>query len=80
MGTKVEYTTPEAPQQNRKVEQKFALLHNRVHACVEWGEIFSFFEKCIVVSGSNSSTLLENNLITTKRHQSPLQKCFGKGK
>ena len=43
-GIKFEYTTPDAPQQNGRIKEKFAMLHNRIRAMLNRGNHLNFWE------------------------------------
>ena len=80
LGIDFEYTTPDTPQQNGYVKQKFATLFNRVHAMLNGGKFTTYLWSGLWAEAANTAMLLENNLITPNRTLSPFQHFFGKGK
>ncbi len=79
LGITFEYTAPGTPQQNGRVERKFATLYGRIHAM----KIASGLPKHLCdgfwAEAANTATLLDNIMLTNNRNSSPFQQFFGKG-
>ena len=79
LGITFEYTAPGTPQQNGRVEQKFATLYGIVRAM----KIASGLPKHLCdgfwAEAANTAKLLDNIMLTNNRNSSPFQQFFGKG-
>ena len=73
MGVKLEYTTYCTPQQNGCIEQKFGILFYHVWVMLNSGKFSSILKNGLWTEETNSTTLLESNLITSKQDLSPFQ-------
>ena len=60
MGITFEYTTPGTPQQNGRIERKFATLYGRVRAMLK--EVGGTFKKKLWAEPANTATDLDNML------------------
>jgi len=79
LGIDFEYTAPGTPQQNGRVERKFATLFNRVRAMLNGGKFSPYLRNGLWAEAANTATYLENHLITPNRSLTPYQQFFGKG-
>ena len=80
LGIKFEYTAPGTPQQNGRIECKFATLFNRVCAMLNSGKFTLYLHSSLWAEAANTATFLENHLTTPNRSLNPFQQFFVKGK
>ena len=78
LGIDFEYTAPRTPQQNERVEQKFATLFNRVCTMLNGGKFTVYLQNGLWAKAANTAILLENNLVTPNRTLSPFQHFLGR--
>lgn len=79
LGITFEYTAPGTPQQNGKVERKFATLYGRVRAMKIASGLPKNLSDGFWAEAANTATVLDNILLTSNRDSSPFQQFFGKG-
>ena len=79
MGIEFEYTALGTPRWNGHVKQKFATIFNRVYAMLDSQNVFAFLRNSLWAEAANTATLLENELLTSKRDLSPFEH-FWEGK
>ena len=60
LGIKFEYTAPNTPQQNRRVERKFQTLYGRVRAMVVGSGIKQSLRNKLWAETANTAMMLEN--------------------
>ena len=78
MGITFEYTAPGTPQQNGRVERKFATLYGRLRSMLENVENPNLRDK-LWAEAANTATVLDTTLAKKGRNQSSFQQFFGKG-
>ncbi len=60
LGIKFEYTAPGTPQQNGRVERKFATMYGKVRAMLNDAKLTAALRKKLWAKAANTSTILEN--------------------
>ena len=78
LGIKFEYATLGMPQQNGWVEQKFATLFNLIWAMLNSGNFKAILENGLWIEAANTTTFLENNLVTRNRNITYFNKYLGR--
>eukprot|EP00984_Skeletonema_dohrnii_P022875 scaffold11976_cov67-Skeletonema_dohrnii-CCMP3373.AAC.1 len=79
LGITFEYTAPGTPQQNGRVERKFATLYGRIRAMLNDSGTEQPLRNKLWAEAANTSTILDNILISGTRDATPFQQFFGKG-
>ena len=74
-----EYTAPGTPQQNGRVERKFATLGSRIRAMLDGSGIDTDNRFRFWTEAANTATKLHNELVHKGATLSPFQQFFGKG-
>ena len=78
LGIKFEFTAPDTPQQNGRVERRFPTLYGRVRAMLH--NIYSGINhKRFWAEAANTATDIDNMLVKQGETSNPFQKFFGKG-
>ena len=72
-GCEIEYTTLDTLQSNQCIEQSFSTLFNCIQVMLNSRKFLHLPQKWTWVETANAATLLENNLITSKRELSQFQ-------
>ncbi len=78
LGVFFEYTAPGTPQQNGRVERKFATLYNRVRAMLNGGKFSSSLRNQLWAEAAQTATVLQNSLVSQQGAMSPYHQFFGK--
>ena len=79
LGIQFEYTAPGTPQQNGRVERKFATLFGRVRAMLNGGGFPEELRKSLWAEAANTATMLDTFLISSPQDVMAFQQFFGKG-
>ena len=79
LGIQFEYTAPGTPQQNGKVERKFATLFGRVRAMLNSAGFPEDLRKSLWAEAANTATMLDTFLISSPQDKMAFQQFFGKG-
>eukprot|EP01083_Nonionella_stella_P004795 13981_1 len=79
LGITFEYTAPDTPQQNGRVERKFATLYGRVRAMLSGSGIDNPLRKKLWTEAANTATQLDNILVPNGKSINSFQQFFGKG-
>jgi transposase InsO family protein len=78
LGITFEYTAPNTPQQNGKVERAFATLYGRVRAMLNQASLTSKMRGDIWTEAASTATKLENAISSENAGKSPHELFFGK--
>ena len=78
LGIHFKYTAPSIPQQNGRIERKFATLFNRVHAMLNGGKFTPYLHSGLWLEAANTATFIENHLTTPNRSMNPFQQFLGR--
>jgi hypothetical protein len=68
-----EFTVPDSPQQNGKIEKKFATLYGRVRAILNSTEFTPILRKVMWYFYSLQATRIDNILIRPEAHLAPYE-------
>ena len=80
-GTVFEYTAPGTPQQNGRVERKFATLFGRVRAMLSGSGISNAnLRKKFWCEAARTATMLDNVVLAQNANKTAFQKLFRKGR
>ena len=79
LGIKFELTAPNTPQQNWRVERKFATLWGRVRAMMEGANLSRVLLKGLWTEAANTATDLDNYFPDKEGKQNLASNFFGKG-
>jgi transposase InsO family protein len=71
LGIQFEYTAPGTPQQNGRVERKFATLYARVRAMLNHALLPSKLQHGLWAEAAAAATLIENTLVTKYKNMAP---------
>jgi hypothetical protein len=63
---KFEYTAPHTPQQNGKIERKFATLYGKVRSMLNAAQLSERLRRGLWAHCANNATQLENIIVKTK--------------
>ena len=78
LGILFEFTAPNTPQQNGKVERKFATLKGRARAMLNWAGIDRITRIRLWTEAANCATKYDGILITRKKEISSYEKFYGR--
>ena len=67
-GINFEFTAPGMPQQNGRVEHKFATLYGWVQAMLNDAKLMPSLRKKLWAEAANTATLLENHVMQNPQH------------
>ena len=73
-----EFTAPHTPQQNGRVEQKFATLYERTRSIMNGARITDEMRGYLWVEAANTATNLENALVYEKADKSSYENFWNK--
>ncbi len=73
-------TTPGTPQQNERVEMKFAMLYKQVRAILNGRKFTSSLQNLLWEEAAQTATVLQNILVSQQGAMSPYHQFFGKGR
>ena len=74
---KFEYTAPYTPQQNGKIERKFATLWGKNRAILNEAKLSRYLRDKLWAQGAHMVTQLENIVVSKKDQESPYEKFYG---
>ncbi len=77
LGELFEYSAPGTPQQNGRVEQKFATLYNQVRATLNSGKLTSSLRNQFWAETAQTATVLQKNLVSQQGAMNPYHQFFG---
>jgi hypothetical protein len=77
LGIQFEFTAPGTPQQNGKVERKFATLYARVRAMLNQAGVTETLRHGLWAEAAATATLIENAVVTKQRNKSPHEEFYG---
>ena len=75
--TKFEFTAPNTPQQNGKIERKFATLYGKMRAMLNGAKLIPYFREKIWAQCAKLSTQLENIISKSNGEDSAHKKFYG---
>ena len=78
LGLIFEYTAPNTPQQNGRVERKFATLYGRVRSMLNWARLTKDLRGKMWAETANTATDHEAMIVYPKERMSSFEKFFGK--
>jgi hypothetical protein len=78
LGIQFEFTTPDTPEYNGKVERKFATLYGRVRAMLNSARLTKRLREGLWAEAASTAQQLENALVTDKRDQPSYNQFFKK--
>ena len=78
LGIKMEYTAPNTPQQNGRIERKFPTLYGRVRAMLNAAQVSKTLRKGLWAECAKTATLLENICVGVHEDQPSYTKFFKK--
>ena len=76
MGIKFEYTAVDTPQQNGKVERKFATLYGKVRSALNAAKLKPFLRFGLWAECAKMITKQENILVTGQNQESPYEQFY----
>ena len=76
LGITFEFTTPGTPQQNGRVERKFATLYGRMRAMLQGSKIEGSLKRQLWAEAANTATDLDNILVKYKESKNSFQKFY----
>ena len=77
LNIKFEFTAPNTPQHNGKVERKFATLYGKVRSMLNSARLSTCLRHGLWAQCAKLATQLENIIVTTPNDQSACEKVFG---
>ena len=80
LGTKFEYTAVGTPQQNGRVERKFATLYGRVRSMMIEAGVKEQLRQKLCAESSNMSVDLDNILVTKRDEENAYERFYGSKK
>ena len=72
-----EFVAPYTPQQNGKVERKFATLYGKVRAMLNWAQVTPYLRNKLWAQCANTATQLNNILCVKGGSKTPAQLFYG---
>ena len=78
LGIKFEYTSPNSPQFNGRVERKFATLYSRVRANLNGAKLNMRLRDLLWAEAAATSTIQENVYVTKRKQKSSYEQFYGK--
>ncbi|MCP4746914.1 MAG: transposase family protein [Desulfobacteraceae bacterium] len=78
LGITFEYTAPNTPQQNGRVERKFATLYGRMRAMMRGSGLKGLIQRRLWAEDANTATDLSNISVKNKQSQSSFQFFLGR--
>ena len=75
---KFEYTAPNTPQQNGRVQRKFATLYRRVRSMLNWAQLPKNLREKMWAETANTATDHEVMIVYPGESKSSYEKLFGK--
>ncbi len=78
MDIQYEYTAPGTPQQNGRVERKFAVLYDYMRSFLNTAKLPENLRKLLWAEAANHATDVINGIITDRNKLPPFQAFFGK--
>jgi transposase InsO family protein len=78
LGLTFEYTAPRTPQQNGRVERKFASLYGRVRAMLNGARVTKEIRGKLWAECANTATLYENMIVGENQSESAYKSFYGK--
>ena len=75
---KFEYTSSETPQQNGRVERKFATLFGKIRAMLNEAKVPSWLRRGLWVKAASVATKLENIIVKSSSEKTAAEKMYGK--
>jgi hypothetical protein len=76
LNVKFEYTGPQSPQRNGKVERKLQTLYGRIRAMFNDAGIEGDFLKGLLAECTSAATFYENIIFSKDKRKSPLELMF----
>ena len=74
---KIELTAPYTPEQNGKVERKFATLYGKIRAMFHWANLTPYLKSCLWAQCAYNATQIENIICKPTETISAAQKFYG---
>ena len=77
LDARFEYTAPYTPQQNGKIERKFATLYGKIRSMLNWARLSPLFKKRLWAQCANTATQLENIIVKANNTKTSYELFYG---
>ena len=77
LSVKFEFTAPYTPQQNGKIERKFATLYGKIRAMLNWARLTPHLRKRLWAQCANTATKLENIIVKNESRFTSYELFYG---
>ena len=77
LDTRFEYTAPYTPQQNGKIERKFATLYGKIRSMLNWAKLPPQLRRRLWAQCANTATQLENIIVKAGTKQTSYELFYG---
>ena len=77
LSVKFEFTAPYTPQQNGKIERKFATLYGKIRAMLNWARLTPYLRKKLWAQCANTATKLENIIVKNESRFTSYELFYG---
>jgi hypothetical protein len=77
LNVKFEFTAPNTPQQNGKIERKFATLYGKIRSMLNWARLTKHLRKKLWAQCASTATQLENIIVKDNTNATSYELFYG---